>query len=263
MKCLNSFQHKRPVTMRHALAAAVGAVTLAAAAAASAGQQVLDAVHTGLVTSGGKYASFTYLTGVGGASDSESSGFLIFDLSSVAPNATVTSAMLRVQNRAAVNEVNSDPLQLNLYGVPLISSIYFRPGQLPEYYAGLFSFIGSDVTPMYADAKVKPHVGDSFVEMMLNADGIKNLQSSFGFGFYAFGMKVDKADREEPKPLQYVFGSSTATELGFNQVQLVLDVVPNPVPEPASLWLTLFGIAFVGARLHSRRARAARQAGLH
>lgn len=211
----------------------------------------LDAVKTGAYTSNGTWATPDYTTGITFAYGPEARGLVAFDVSSL-PDGTVSSATLSLQNPYAVNEVGGN-LEVRLYGLPGMSwSNYTGTSSLN---LSNFNFIGSDTSPFWGTASVAPvSWPGSTVSFNLPADALTALrQAADGLGpysgdFFAFGLRIVKADAEEPKPLQYVFGGTAA---GGTVVRLTVDVTPVPLPAAAYL----FGAGLVGLAGFVRRRR--------
>jgi hypothetical protein len=206
---------------------------------AQAVQVVLNAIDTGLYTSAGGQLHTAYITGIDYAFGGENKGYIVFDLSSTqALGGQITSAQLLIQNRYSVNEVGpNDPLPLRIYGVTYANAGNF--GSNAGNAAGNFGYIGSDPATMYSQHQVVAADYGTTIQTPINANGVNNLQANRGNDFYPYGMQITKADAQEPKPLQYVFGGSWVP--GAKQVQLVLEI-SNPVPEPSPGWLLLAGL---------------------
>ena len=246
----------RPFTLRSAAAfatsTAIAAVLAGASGASAALTLTLDAFETGSY-SPGLITTPDYTTGISYAYGSETRGYLVFDLSSVqALGGTITSGTLLVQNRGSQNAVGpNDPLPLRVYALPFADA-----GNFGKHASGLtggnFAFIGSAATPLVATHAVTASENNTVLSIALGAAGISDLQANRTDAFYAYGLKIVKADAQEPKPLQYVFAGSAA---GGNQVQLVLEIA-NPVPEPAAAWLMVLGLPLLGAAVRRQRAGA-------
>ncbi len=195
----------------------------------------LNAVRTGAYTSDGWFDPHSYLTGITFAYGPESRGMVAFDLSGVTPG-QVTSAVLTLQNPYTVNEVGNADLELRLHGLATLDSSNMGiPGTYSASHTANFSYIGS--APQYGTAwvPVHPSGAPNLNPVVFNLTGpvLGDLQAALGTdSFFAFGLRVIKADAEEPKPLQYVFGG---TDLG-GIVRLDLTVVPVPEPSGLGVW---------------------------
>lgn len=215
---------------------------------------IINASDTGLYTSSGGQVRTAYTTGIDYAFGGETKGFLVFDLSGTqALGGQITSARLLIQNRYSANEVGPGaPLPLRIFGVPFSNAGNFGSSSPPIYAAGNFSFIGSDPAYLFSQYLVMPLDQGTVIQSAINAKGLLDLQANRGSSFYAYGMQITKADAQEPKPLQYVFGGSSVA--GANQVQLVLDI-SNAVPEPSQAWLLLAGLTALPAYRRHRQSR--------
>jgi hypothetical protein len=233
----------KPVTRMTTLPlkAALTSLLFASSMAASAVTVTLNAVETGAYTPGAHVRN-DYLTGIGSAFGSETHGYLVFDLSSVQGlGGTVTAASLWVQNRYSLNEVGpGEPLPLRIYGLPDVSAANF--GVLAGSLYNNFSYMVGNANNLFVNRNVLTADTGTLLQMPLSSAGAQSLNSNRNNSYYAFGMAVTKADAQEPKPLQYVFGGSA---LPINQVQLVLDIT-GAVPEPAGAWLLLAGLPILG-----------------
>jgi len=218
---------------------------------ASAYVVVLNAIKTGLYSSNGGYDGFSYVTGIQLSWAAEMRGFVAFDLSSLI-SGTVQSAVLSVANPESVNQVGpNDPLELRLFGLTTMDAANAGgPGQTTTNAAN-FAYIGGGLAPHYATQMVNPLSAPAPVVFSLTGQALTDLETALQThdAFTAFGFKIIKADAQEPKPLQYVFGG---TDLG-GTVTLTLDV--TPVPEPAAA-----GLLPAALLLSCRRRRAGRSA---
>ncbi len=189
----------------------------------------LEATDTGLYSADPerRFDAQSYVTGIQSAFGAETRGFFAFNLSDVPAGSTINSAYLLIENPYSLNEVGpNDPLTLNIYYLPGATS-----ANMTSAYAGTnFPFIGSVLTPRHATYDVLPSDYGTTLHINLFASGIASLNDHIGDEWYYFGMKIVKADAEEPKPLQYVFGG---TALG-GAVQLVLDIDPGWVSTTTS-----------------------------
>lgn len=226
---------------------------------ALAAPYVIDARKTGTYTtnSGGTFASPDYTTGITFAYGAESRGFASFDLTGL-PAGTIESATLSLLNPYSANEAGG-LLELRLYGLPYVNSSNYTGNTYLN--ASVFSAIGNPsphwgtvfvATPTSWPGNIirfdLPH--DALATLRQAADGAS---PAFARDFFAFGLRIVKADAEEPKPLQYVFGGTAAG----GGVQLSLDIAPlTPVPEPRSSLLLLSGLAFFGIAF-GRRVKSA------
>jgi hypothetical protein len=214
---------------------------------------VFNAAATGLYTSGGNWTSGPYTTGIQFAYGAETRGLVAFDVSNL-PAGTIESATLRLQNPYTVNELGG-PLELRLYGMPGLNAYNYHGD---AYINGsVFASIGSNASPLWGTAWVAPvSWPGSTVEFGLPVAALDSLQAALTGGglydadFFAFGLKIVKADAEEPKPLQYVFGGTAAG----SQVTLTVNV--SPVPNPGSGWLLLSGLGVVGCRIRRFKRRS-------
>ena len=229
------------------------ALSLGVGLSAAATTVTLNAFETGSY-SPGLLATPDYTTGITFAFGSETRGYLVFDLSSILSlGGTVSQATLLVQNRYSFNEVGpNDPLELRVFALP-----FTHAGNFGQHAGagggGNFAFIGSDLTPRVATRFVAASETGSVLEIALDPAGINDIQANRDDSFYAFGLRVKKADAQEPKPLQYVFAGSAAAG---NQVQLVLEIT-GVVPEPDAGLLWLAGLPVVAAFSARRRRLAA------
>lgn len=219
---------------------------------AASADVVLNAIRTGAYTSDGFLDPHSYLTGISFAYGPESRGMLAFDLSSL-PQGTVTAAKLTLQNPYSVNEVGSVDLQLRLHGMPFFTTYNFGiPGTFSAIHIANFSTIGA--SPLYATEWVplNPSGPPSTtpVEFNLSGQALADLSAALGVDdFFAFGLRIVKADAEEPKPLQYAFGGTALG--GLVTLQLAIE----PVPEIFSAGLLGCGLCVGGIRLLRRRTR--------
>ncbi|MCP9439134.1 MAG: VPLPA-CTERM sorting domain-containing protein [Nitrospira sp.] len=172
---------------------------------------------------------------------------MAFDVSGL-PDGPISSATLSLQNPYSVNEVGGD-LEVRLYGLPGMSWSNHTGNTLLN--RSNFNFIGSSLSSFWGTASVAPvSWPGSTVSFDLPADALTALrQAADGTGpysgdFFAFGLRIVKADAEEPKPLQYVFGGTSA---GGTTVRLTVDVVPIPAA------VYLFGAGLVGLAGLARR----------
>lgn len=224
---------------------------------ASASTVVLDAVKTGLYASDGVWASPTYTTGITFAYGPETRGLVAFDVSSL-PDGAIGSATLSLDNPYAVNEAGGD-LELRLYGLSGMNWANYSGNAYLNF--ANFGSIGSDLTPLWGTAAVAPvSWPGSTVSFALPAEALTALrQAADGLGsftgdFFAFGLRIVKADAEEPKPLQYVFGGTSAGA----SVRLSVEV--TPVPEPQTWAMLLAGLGLVGWAMRRRNPGGVRRA---
>lgn len=209
----------------------------------------LNPVQTGAYTSDGRWTAPTYITGIPFAYGPEARSLVAFDVSGL-PNGTIHSATLSLQNPYTVNEVGGD-IELRLYGLPGMTWFNYTGNDYLNM--SNFSFIGGSLSPLWGSTFVAPvSWPGSTVTFDLPAAALDALRQAadanglFSGDFFAFGMRIVKADAEEPKPLQYVFGGTSA---GGTVVRLTVDV--TPVPLPAAVWL--FGAGLVGLAGLARR----------
>lgn len=240
---------------------ALGMVWLAGGIGPAVHAQVAheDAIRTGYYTSDGWLDAHSYLTGIPSAFGAETRGMVAFDLTGIAPG-TVTAAALTLQNPYTVNEVGNADLELRLYGLTTMDTSNMGiPGTFSSIHIGNFNYIGSNLTPFYGSVMVPVHPNGlpntTPVVFNLTGQALTDLQNALGNdSFFAFGMKIVKADAEEPKPLQYVFGGTAPGGV------VGLDLTITPVPEPSALGL--WGLIALGAqwalRKHARQPAKAR-----
>ncbi|MCP9447085.1 MAG: PEP-CTERM sorting domain-containing protein [Nitrospira sp.] len=210
----------------------------------------LTSVQTGAYTSDGIWTAPTYITGISFAYGPEARSLAAFDVSGL-PDGTIHSATLSLQNPYTVNEVGGD-IELRLYGLPGMTWFnYTGNGSLNM---SNFSFIGSSLSPLWGSTLVAPvSWPGSTVTFELPAAALDALRQAadgsgpFSGDFFAFGLRIVKADVEEPKPLQYVFGGTSA---GGTVVRLTVDVVPVPAT------VSLFGAGLAGLAGFARWRRS-------
>ena len=207
----------------------LGLALVVGMAQAQAVTVTLNAIETGAY-SPGLVATPDYVTGISFAFGSETRGYLVFDLSAVQHlGGNIVAGTLLVANGYSINQVGpDDPLPLRIYG-------------LPEAHAGNFGIHGGGGT-------------GTLLSIPVNEAGVNHLAASRDNPFYAYGMKIVKADAEEPEPLQYVFNGSASTG---NQVQLVLEIT-SAVPEPLPMTLLAVGWPLLVWRVR-RNGTTARQ----
>jgi len=224
---------------------------------------ILNAIKTGSYTSDAYFATPTYLTGIYFSYGPESRGLVVFDFSSVTPGILV-SATLSLENPYSDNQLTGSPdLEVRLYGVPsLDTSNVGIANTYSSIHSSNFSLIGSNLTTQYSTAMVPVHPSgtpnSTPVVFNLNAAALTEIQSALGVdNYFGFGMKIVKADVQEPKPLQYAFDG---TALG-GTVTLELNFAPtgptSSVPEPASLAMLGALLATLGGGSVTRRLFAA------
>jgi hypothetical protein len=196
--------------------------TLVAAPVVSASQMVLNSINTGLYTSDGEFRSSNYLTGTNRFFAGESRGYLIFDLSGLSFGDQVTAATLRLFNEDSLNEVGpNDPLGMRVYGLPGISVYSFGNGYGDiQFKQSTFQYIGSTLTPKFADDFVLSTDVNTVVEFGINSAGVADINANRGDDFYGYGLKIKKADVEFPKPLQFAFENLDNPNF------------PPPIPDP-------------------------------
>lgn len=214
------------------------------ASAVSASAQVihLNAIRTGAYTSDGWFDAHNYITGIPFAFGAESRGMVVFDLSGVSPG-TVTAAVLTLQNPYTVNEVGNADLELRLHQLSsLDQSNMGIPNTFSAVHTANFSYVGASPVVGTTMVPVHPSGPPNTTPVIFNLTGavLNDLQAALGNDdFFAFGLRVIKADAEEPKPLQYVFGGTASGG------QVTLDLTVVPVPEPSTGWL--WGLVALGA----------------
>jgi hypothetical protein len=203
---------------------------LVSAPAALASQVVLNAINTGLYTSDGEFQSPNHITGTTRFFDGESRGYLVFDLSTLSFGDQVTAATLRMPNEDSLNEVGpNDPLGLRVYGLPGISPFSFGNGYGDvQFKQSTFNYIGSPSTPKFAEDFVLSTDVNTTLEFGINAAGVADINASRGDDFYGYGLKVNKADVEFPKPLQFVFENSDNPNAPVELVLEITEVVGSP-----------------------------------
>lgn len=203
-------------------------------ATASAQVVHLNAIRTGAYTSDGWFDAHNYITGIPFAYGAESRGMVVFDLSGVSPG-TVTAAVLTLQNPYTVNEVGNADLELRLHQLSSMDQYNMGiPNTFSAIHTANFAYLGASPVVGTTMVPVHPSGPPNSNPVVFNLTGavLGDLQSALGNDdFYAFGLRVIKADAEEPKPLQYIFGG---TALGG---QVTLDLTVVPVPEPSTGWL--------------------------
>ncbi len=228
----------------------------------SASTVELDSIETGLYGSDGVWATPGYTTGIANAYGPETRGLVAFDVRPL-PHGVIRSATLTLQNPYTVNEAGG-PLELHLHGLPGMNRANYTGNTALNL--SNFASIGGSFAPLWGSTSVEPIAWPgSIVSFALPADALTALrQAADGSGhysgdFFAFGLRIVKADAEEPKPLQYVFGGTWASPT----VRLSVDVAPVPLPQS---WATLLaGMGFLGVvalRRTQGRRRLARTRGV-
>lgn len=226
----------------------MGVAPVVAMAAAQATTVTLNAIETGAY-SPGLVATPDYVTGISFAFGSETRGYLVFDLSVVQHLAgNIVAGTLLIANGYSVNQVGpNDPLPLRIYGLPEAHAgnfgIHGGAGT-----GGNFGYIGSNPATLFASVNVLPSDTGTVLSIPVNGAGVNHLAASRDNPFYAYGMKIVKADAEEPKPLQYVFNGSASPG---NQVQLVLEIA-SAVPEPMPIALLAMGLPLLAWQVRRR-----------
>lgn len=213
----------------------------------------LNAIRTGAYSSNGYQERYSYVTGITDSFGPESRGFVVFDLTGLQP-ATVLSATLTLQNPYSDNEYSPDDLEVRLYGMPNLNSVNMGPTAVYSgYNLTNFNYIGSTLTPHYSTAWVPLH-GSGLpstipVSFSLASNALADLEAGLGTdSFFAFGMKLIKADVQEPKPEQYAFLGTASGGVVY------LDLELSSVPEPQSVGLLW---TVVGLAMGTRRKRRA------
>lgn len=213
----------------------------------SAATVELDAVKTGLYSSDGTWSSPGYTTGITFAWGPETRGLVAFDLSGL-PDGTIGSATLSLQNPYSVNDVGGD-LDLRLYGLPGMNRANYTGNT--SINLSNYASIGGGLAPLWGTASVAPvSWPGSTVSFTLPADALAALRQAadgpgpFAGDFFAFGLRIVKADAEEPKPLQYAFGGTSAGA----SVRLTVDVAPVPEPQAWAMLLAGLGMLIVARR---------------
>lgn len=232
----------------------LGLALVVGMAQAQAVTVTLNAIETGTY-SPGLVATPDYVTGISFAFGSETRGYLVFDLSAVQHlGGNIVAGTLLVANGYSINQVGpNDPLPLRIYGLPEAHAgnfgIHGGAGT-----GGNFGYIGSNPATLFASVNVLASDTGTLLSIPVNEAGVNHLAASRGNPFYAYGMKIVKADAEEPKPLQYVFNGSASPG---NQVQLVLEI-NSAVPEPLPMTLLAMGLPLLVWRVR-RNGTTARQ----
>ena len=91
-------------------------------ASASATAATLTATYTGFYASDGTHSTQAYATGVLGGLGEEHKGYVVFDLSVIAPGTVISSATALLPNPASLIAGGGiDHLATNLYGIPSAS----------------------------------------------------------------------------------------------------------------------------------------------
>jgi PEP-CTERM motif len=211
---------------------------LAGSSPARAAIITLNAVDYGVYDESGQHVASHQGYAAGYDGHFELRNFFVFDLASV--SGTIVSASLRL-NTFYVNFYQQGTSTYTLFDVttPIASLIAGGTGLV-----GTFNDLGSGTT--YGNRSYT--FGDEFQvrDIALLASGVNALQAAVG-GQFALGGTL-------PPPLFRGFGLHQNVFGGCCGIgpQLVLDVEPVPVPEPATLTLVGFGLA--AAVVRRRRA---------
>jgi hypothetical protein len=110
---------------------------------------------------------------------------------------------------------------------------------------GIFADLGSGT--FFGSVSMSAASNNSVVAMSLNAEALSALNN--GSGLFAIGGAVTTLGTGVPEA---VF-NLTGLPLGQDVRQLVLEVQPTSVPEPATMLLLGTGLAGVGATTRKRR----------
>jgi len=222
-----------------------------------------ELVNLGSVVTGGYFVdgsngfwfSPAFTTGIQDPFGQETRGLVAFDVRSLRAG-TIESAVLSLQNPYSVNEVGG-PLELKLYGLPAMSWSNYTGNSFLN--ASNFNFIGSSASPLWGTTFVAPvSWPGSTVSFTLPADALHALRDAadgvglYNDDFFAFGLRIVKADVETPRPRQYVFGGTSAGGM----VQLSVEVTPVPAPGSGALLLAALGLP-CASRMAVRRRHGA------
>jgi hypothetical protein len=190
---------------------------------ASAETLTLNAIQTGACSSSSGFDSHSYVTGIYGPYTAEARGFMAFDLTAIPAGSTVTGVTLLLENPQSMNEVGpGNPLTLRIYELPSFEAANWTQANA----IANFSSIGGIFSPLHATRDLLPPDSGTTVSIPVNAAGIADINANLADSYYAYGMKIVKADAEEPKPLQYVFNGTTV----IGTVQMRVTYTPAPIP---------------------------------
>lgn len=190
----------------------------------------LNAIRTGGYSSDGFQQSPDYTTGVPNAFGPEWRGFVVFDLTQVPSGCAIQGATLSLANPYSQNDVGpGDPLTLHVVAFSPIDPSNIGPAGVYSWVnQSNFNFLGGST--VISTRNLLPADSGQTLLFPLSSSAVADLQSNLGDDFYGFGMRIVKADAEEPKPLQFAFGGTAAGAT----VQLEIDCLTQPTATPTS-----------------------------
>lgn len=202
----------------------------------SGGTVTLSAIDSGYYAADGSHnpALENYLTG---QLTTERRSFFVFDLSGV--SGTIQSATLRLFNPDLSmfqhGYVSPSPTEtLNLYDVTTAAA------SITGATAGVAGFSDLGSGTLYGTRSVSAADNGTVVEIALNNAAIGAMQSANGL--FLLGGAVSSISGSSD---QYVFGFSMASFVPDHTRELVLDVAPAAVPEPATFVYGLVGAVLI------------------
>lgn len=197
----------------------------------------LNAIRTGGYSSDGFQQSPDYTTGVPNAFGPEWRGFVVFDLTQVPSGCTIQGATLSLANPYSQNDVGpGDPLTLHVVAFSPIDPSNIGPAGVYSWVnQSNFNFLGGST--VISTRNLLPADSGQTLLFPLSSGAVADLQSNLGDDFYGFGMRIAKAEAQEPKPLQFAFGGTVAGAT----VQLQIDCLAQPTATPTSTSPSLTG----------------------
>ncbi len=217
-------------------------------ASASATAATLTATYTGFYASDGTHSTQAYATGVLGSLGEEHKGYVVFDLSGIAPGTVISSATALLPNPASLVLGGAiDHLATNLYGIPSASYANWASPAVSLGQAN-FTFIGSPGqfgTPLVSSTSITQAASGTTIPFAFNAAGLQFLANAEGTDFVAFGLDITNLDPNNFYS-QYAFDLTGSPFITPTSPPVRLQI--NTAPEPTSLGLALFGGTLLAAR---------------
>ena len=204
--------------------------------ATAAHGEVLTTAYTGNYTSVGQEQS-GYQTGVLGGLGEEHRGYVVFNLSGIAPGTIINTAELRLPNPQSTL-VNTSFLHTEVRGIAGAS--YANWQTFVSVPSANYGYIGT-ATPLVSTRNLVVADQGTTVGFTLNAAGRSFLQSNEGSDFVVLGLTITNLDSQNFYS-QFAF-NLTANSWNPPPAQLVINI--NSVPEPSEvlLFASLAGVA--------------------